>query len=84
MVQNTKAKVKTFSLKLSADFKCKIIESGFSGLQLNLDGKPVWTKLIGAFNAYNLLGVYATAVILGEDKVNVLTALSSLSMRTSA
>lgn len=79
VIQNTKAKVKTFSLKMSADFKCKIIESGFSGLQLGIDGKNVWTKLIGAFNAYNVLGVYAAAVLLGEDKMNVLTAISNLS-----
>lgn len=79
MVQNTKAKVKTFSLKMQADFKCKILESGFSGLQLNMDGKNVWIKLIGTFNAYNVLGVYAVAVLLGEDKLNVLAALSNLS-----
>lgn len=79
MVQNTKAAVKTFSLKMAADFKCKIIESSFSGLQLSLNGKHVWIKLIGAFNAYNILGVYATATLLGEETLPVLTALSSLS-----
>ncbi len=79
MVQNTRAKVKTFSLKSAADFKCKIIENGFSGLQLSIDAKNVWTKLIGAFNASNILGVYGTAVLLGEEKLNILTGISGLS-----
>lgn len=79
MVQNTKAAVKTFSLKMAADFKCKIIESSFSGLNLNIDGKSLWTKLIGTFNAYNIIGVYATAILLGEEKMNVLTVISNLS-----
>ncbi len=78
MVQNTKANVKTFSLKMAADFKCKIIESSFSGLQLSIDSKSMWTKLIGGFNAYNILGVYATAVLLGEEQMNVLTIISNL------
>ncbi|MCK4408398.1 MAG: UDP-N-acetylmuramoyl-L-alanyl-D-glutamate--2,6-diaminopimelate ligase, partial [Bacteroidales bacterium] len=60
------------------DFKCKIIENQIEGLQLNIDGEDVWFRIIGNFNAYNLLAVYATAILLGEEKSKVLTALSSL------
>ena len=79
MLQNTKATKKTYSLRSMADFKCKVVENQFSGLLLNIDNNEVWTKLIGSFNAYNLLAVYATAILLKEDKTNVLTTLSSLS-----
>ena len=79
MLQNTKATRKTYSLRSMADFKCKVVENQFSGLLLNIDNNEVWTKLIGSFNAYNLLAVYATAILLKEDKTNVLTTLSSLS-----
>jgi UDP-N-acetylmuramoyl-L-alanyl-D-glutamate--2,6-diaminopimelate ligase len=78
MVQNCKAKIKTYALKSSADFKAKIIENHFSGLYLNIDGTDVWTKLIGSFNAYNLLTVYSAAIMLKEEKINVLSVLSSL------
>ncbi len=78
MLQNTKAVKKSFALKNAADFKCKVIENTLQGLVLNMDGRELWTKLIGAFNAYNLLGIYATAVLLGEDKEEVLRALSAL------
>src|SRR5690606_36426846 len=78
MVKDTKAKIKTYGIKSVADFKCKIIENQFSGLSLNIDGKEVWTKLIGGFNAYNITSAYATAVLLGQDELNILTALSSL------
>ncbi len=78
MLQNTSATKKTFSLHSVADFKCKILENMFTGLLLNLDGDEVWTKLIGPFNAYNLLLVYATAILLNQDKMNVLTTLSNL------
>jgi|ERR1019366_8576996 UDP-N-acetylmuramoyl-L-alanyl-D-glutamate--2,6-diaminopimelate ligase len=79
MLQNTKAVKKTYSLRSMADFRCKVVENQFSGLHLNIDNNEVWSKLIGNFNAYNLLAVYATAVLLKEDKTNVLTTLSSLS-----
>lgn len=79
MVQNTKAKIKTYGLKSMCDFKAKIIENQFSGLQLNIEGKDIWTKLIGSFNAYNLLVVYSVAVLLSQDEMNVLTQISSLS-----
>lgn len=78
MLQNTRAKKKTYALKSNADFKCKIMENQFSGLLLNVDGSEVWTKLIGTFNAYNILAVYATATLLKENKVNILTTLSNL------
>ncbi len=79
MLQNTKATKRSYSLRSMADFKCKVIENQFSGLLLNIDNQEVWSKLIGSFNAYNLLAVYATAVLLKEDKTNVLTTLSTLS-----
>jgi len=78
MLQNTKAIKKSYSLKGVSDFKCKIIENDFEGLLLNIDGQELCTKLIGNFNASNLLAVYATAVLLGENPAEVLTALSSL------
>src|SRR5205085_8739040 len=78
MVQNTKAKMKTFSLKSMSDYKARVMENNFSGLLLNIDGHDVYCKLIGSFNAYNLLAVYATAVSLGLDKLQVLTELSKL------
>ena len=78
MLQNTKAIKKSYSLKGVSDFKCKIIENDFEGLLLNIDGQELCTKLIGNFNASNLLAVYATAVLLGENPAEVLTSLSSL------
>lgn len=78
MLQNTSALKKSYSLKGASDFKCKIIENDFEGLLLNIDGQELCTKLIGNFNAYNLLAVYATAVLLGETPAEVLTALSNL------
>jgi len=78
MLQNTKAKRWTYSLKGMSDFKCKILENNFSGLLLNIDGQEVLCKLIGSFNAYNLLAVYGAAVLLEQDKFKVLTALSDL------
>ncbi len=78
MFQNTKAQRHTYSLQTVADFKCKILENQLNGLFLNIDNQEVWVKLIGTFNAYNVLSVYATAVLLKQDKLNVLTALSNL------
>jgi UDP-N-acetylmuramoyl-L-alanyl-D-glutamate--2,6-diaminopimelate ligase len=78
MLQNTKAKKYTYGLKTMADFKAKIKANTFDGLELEIDTKDVWFKLIGSFNAYNLLGVYATAVLLEEDKEEVLTQLSDI------
>jgi UDP-N-acetylmuramoyl-L-alanyl-D-glutamate--2,6-diaminopimelate ligase len=78
MMQNTKASKHTFALKSPADFKVKVLENQFSGLVLNLCGTEVWSKLIGDFNAYNLVTVYAVSELLGEEKLEVLTALSAL------
>lgn len=78
MLQNTKAKKYSYSLKTVADFRCRIVENQFSGLMLNIDGQELWSKLIGTFNAYNILAVYAAAVLLKEDKLNVLTTISNL------
>lgn len=79
MLQNTRAHRKTYALNSLADFKCKIVENQFSGLILTIDGKEFYSKLIGSFNAYNLLLAYSIGVLLKEDSTNVLTALSSLS-----
>lgn len=78
MVQNCKGKTISFGLKGMADFKCKVVENSFGGLLLSLDGHEVLCRLIGSFNAYNVTGVYAVAVMLGQDKLTVLTALSNL------
>lgn len=78
MLQNCKARKYTYGMLNIADFKAKVLENSFNGLMLNLDGLEVYTKLIGSFNAYNLLAVYATAILLGKDKLDVLTKLSAL------
>lgn len=78
MLQNCKATHQTFALKSSADFKAKIISNTLEGLELEINGKMTWFRLIGAFNAYNLLGVLGVAVLLGEDEDEVLTALSAI------
>ena len=78
MVQNTRASVRTLSLRSMADFRCKVIEMLLDGMLLRLDGEEVWVKFIGRFNAYNLLTIYATALMLGQRKEEVLTAISSL------
>ncbi|MEN9369820.1 MAG: hypothetical protein RI952_685 [Bacteroidota bacterium] len=79
MLQNTKAHVKSYALQTMATFKAKIIENQFSGLFLNIDSEEVWFKMVGSFNAYNLLAVYSTAMLLDQDKTRVLTILSTLS-----
>jgi UDP-N-acetylmuramoyl-L-alanyl-D-glutamate--2,6-diaminopimelate ligase len=78
MLQNTKANRYTYALQSIADFKCKIIENHLNGLLLNINNQEVWVKLIGTFNAYNVLAVYSAAMLLKQDKTNVLTALSNL------
>jgi UDP-N-acetylmuramoyl-L-alanyl-D-glutamate--2,6-diaminopimelate ligase len=78
MVQNSKATVKTYGLASAADFKARILERSINGLLLSIDGSEVMCRLTGGFNAYNLLAVYAAAMLLGEDKLTVLTMLSSL------
>ncbi|WP_053991009.1 UDP-N-acetylmuramoyl-L-alanyl-D-glutamate--2,6-diaminopimelate ligase [Mangrovimonas sp. TPBH4] len=78
MMQNTKAKKQTYALKSYADFKAKILENQFGGLLLKLDDNEVWTRLIGNFNAYNILAIYATAKLLGLETVEVLQLVSQL------
>ena len=78
MVQNTKALKRSYSISSLADFNCRVLENQFSGLQLNMDNVELWSKLIGSFNAYNLLAVYSTAILLGQDKMNVLMTISTL------
>lgn len=78
MVQNTAARVRTTSLKDMADYRCKIMEMHLDGMLLRLDGHELWVKLIGRFNAENLLAVYAAAVELGFEPEEVLRVLSSL------
>lgn len=78
MLQNTKAAKNTFGIKSMTDFKAKVLHNTLQGLELDVDGTAVWCKLVGTFNAYNLLAVYATAILLGKDKLDVLTALSQI------
>lgn len=78
MVQNTKAKVVTYSCRSLADHTCRIIEESFDGMQLRIDGKEIWTRLIGQHNAYNLLAIYTTAVLVGADPEEALIQLSRL------
>jgi len=79
MLQNTAAKKYFYSLKTLADFKGKILDNSLSGLHMMINDIEVYFRLIGEFNAYNLLAVYGAAVCLGEDKLKVLEVLSSLS-----
>ncbi|WP_167605136.1 UDP-N-acetylmuramoyl-L-alanyl-D-glutamate--2,6-diaminopimelate ligase [Maribellus sediminis] len=78
MIQNTKAHKFTYSNRAMADFRCKVLESHFDGMLLNLDGQEVWTRFVGLFNASNLLAVYAAAIQLDQDKQEVLAQLSDL------
>ena len=78
MLQNTNAKKYFYSLKTMADFKGKILDNSLEGLHMTVNEKEVYFRLIGEFNAYNLLAVYGAAVCLGEDKDTVLQVLSSL------
>lgn len=78
MLQNTKARKYRYALRKPADFKAKILENLLTGLHMLLDEADFYARLIGEFNAYNLLTVYATAILLGQDKMEVLTALSHL------
>jgi UDP-N-acetylmuramoyl-L-alanyl-D-glutamate--2,6-diaminopimelate ligase len=78
MLQNCKAAHHTFALKTSADFKAKIISNTLEGLELDINGKQIWFRMIGAFNAYNLLGALGVASLLGEDEDEVLRALSAI------
>lgn len=78
MAQNTKATVKTYSLRSMCDFKAKILESGFSGMMLDINGREAFMRFIGKFNVSNLLAVYGSAIMLGREPEEVLTVMSSL------
>lgn len=78
MVQNTRAKVYTMAVKKNADYHCRILENQFDGLLLNINGKEIWCHLVGNFNAYNLLAIYATTRLLGIEEQEALVALSKL------
>jgi UDP-N-acetylmuramoyl-L-alanyl-D-glutamate--2,6-diaminopimelate ligase len=78
MVQNTKALTKTYALRSMSDFRYKVMESHFDGTKLQIDGTEVWTHFIGEFNAYNLLAVYATTILLGQKKEETLKVISNL------
>ncbi len=78
MVQNSRAEVSTYSMQSFADFQGRIVEMLFDGMLLNIDQREVWVRFLGRFNAYNLLAVYAAAILLGADKEEALTELSRL------
>ena len=78
MVQNTKAQVKTYSTRALADFKARLIECHFEGMYLDINGREVGVQFIGKFNVSNLLAVYGTAIMLGQQPEDVLVVLSTL------
>lgn len=78
MIQNTKARKYTYALKSYADYSAQILENQFSGLLLKLNGNEVWSKLIGTFNAYNLLAIYAVGELLGLEATENLRIISEL------
>ena len=78
MLQNTKARAVTYSLRSIADHTCRVLEQSFEGMLLRIDGTEAWSALIGNHNAYNLLAIYTTAVELGADPEEVLVAMSAL------
>ncbi|MGE4540352.1 MAG: UDP-N-acetylmuramoyl-L-alanyl-D-glutamate--2,6-diaminopimelate ligase [Bacteroidales bacterium] len=82
MIQNTKAASYSYSLSKAADYRAKILENSFEGLLLLLDGEDVSTHLVGKFNAYNLLAIYATSRLLGIEKAEALQSLSKLHSAT--
>ncbi|PNQ75246.1 UDP-N-acetylmuramoyl-L-alanyl-D-glutamate--2,6-diaminopimelate ligase [Hanstruepera neustonica] len=78
MLQNTKARKFTYALKSYGDYNAQILENQFGGLLLKINDSEVWTRLIGNFNAYNVLAIYATAELLGLEKVEILRLISEL------
>ena len=78
MVDNSPARKFTYSINSGADFKAKIQNNSFDGLHLIIDGTEVYFKICGKFNAYNLLAIYGTAILLGENKEDVLVKMSNL------
>ncbi len=78
MVQNTKAQKRSYALKSYSDYKAQILENQLTGLLLKINEKEVWTRLIGTFNAYNLLAIYGVAIELGLEELDVLRLISEL------
>ena len=78
MLQNTQAFKKTYALRSLADYKGKVLESHFNGMLMNIEDNEVWLRLVGNFNAYNILAVYGTALLLEQNHSKVLTVLSRI------
>lgn len=78
MLQNTEATRYSYGLKSMADFKAKILESDFTGMLLSIDEQDAWFRLVGNFNAYNLLAVYGSAFLLGKEKIEIIKHLSNI------
>jgi UDP-N-acetylmuramoyl-L-alanyl-D-glutamate--2,6-diaminopimelate ligase len=78
LLHHCKAKVHYYSLRTDADFKGKVLDNAFEGLHMTLNGKELYSRLIGSFNAYNLLAVAGIAILLGQEEMNVLTGISSV------
>ena len=78
MLQNTKARKYTYALKNYADYRAQVLENQFDGQLLKINDNELWIKLIGQFNAYNMLAIYATAELLGLEKLEILRLLSEL------
>lgn len=78
MLQNTKARKYGYALKTYTDYKAQILENQLSGLLLKINDAEVWSRLIGSFNAYNILAIYATAELLGLEKIEILRLISEL------
>ena len=81
MLQNCISEKHTFSMHGMADFRCSILEQGFEGMQLKIDGKAVWTHFLGDYNASNLLAVYAAASLLGAEPAEILSGYSAACIR---
>lgn len=78
MVQNSRAKISTYSLQRMADFRCKVIEESIDGMQIEINGIELWCNLVGRFNAYNLTAIYGAAVLCGAEENEVCRLLSLL------
>lgn len=79
MVQNTRSRIQTYSLQTMAPFRGRVLSNTLQGLHMEMNGKEIWFRLVGDFNAYNLLSVFGAALLLGENEEQVLIALSGLS-----
>ena len=78
MVQNTRAQVHTYGLNHLGDFHCRVLEEGFEGMHLNVNGNDLWSRLVGRFNAYNLLAIYGAAVLSGIEPAEAVRLLTLL------